>query len=98
MLIGKTIIGRRQPTSKYAKGIVEQLKGTGIHRMGLPEFDLDWMVFKNGVLGTKDAHFRSFTPDLFLTARTAYNFKPKAECPQFIQFMREFCSGHWDRV
>jgi hypothetical protein len=97
-LLRNSPIGFRQPTAKYAAGIVAELKGTGIHEMGMPELELRHLCFDNGILNTETGLFGAFTHKLFLTVRTPYAYDPKATCPKFLRFIRDFCSGYEDRV
>lgn len=51
------------------------------------------MVFRNGIYHLKIDYLEPVTPFLLATTRIGADWKPKAECPRFLQFLDEIFAG-----
>jgi putative DNA primase/helicase len=62
---------------------------------GLPLFNYTLFVFTNGTYELDKGVFRPWSPHDFVKYRVEYPYDPNAECPQIVNFLRQFC-GHFD--
>lgn len=58
--------------AKYARQVVDELTGTGIHHLDVPEFEMGFICLKNCLIETASGRSINHTPDVFLTSGTQY--------------------------
>ncbi len=59
--------------SAFTRILVNELKGTEIHNMYVPDFDMNYICLKNCLVNTLDGEPLPHTSGVFLTSSTQYN-------------------------
>lgn len=57
----------------FTRTLVSELKGTEIHSMYVPEFDMNHLCLKNCLVNTTDGSRSAHTPEVFLTSGAQYS-------------------------
>jgi phage/plasmid-associated DNA primase len=82
----------------YAEKVVNVLKATEMTHLGLPELSWDYLILSNGALNLKTKEFLSYNPEIFMTTKVYYEYKPGETCPKFMEFIKRLTGGHEDRI
>lgn len=84
--------------SAFTRILVNELKGTEIHNMYVPDFDMNYICLKNCLVNTLDGEPLPHTSGVFLTSSTQYNWSKSKQSPvEWEGFLENFCNGHEDR-
>lgn len=90
-------MGKIKSMINYTKHLVEELTGTEIHDIGVPNYDMHYLCLKNCLLNTQNGKDQQFTHKVFLTATTNYGYDKNATCPTWETFIRDFSSQMADQ-
>jgi putative DNA primase/helicase len=97
-MIANSPLASKVDPSNYSKEILRILIETESTHVGPPEVDFEYLSMKNGLLNLKEKKFTPHTPYVFLTSKVSYSYEPGATCPIFLNFLKNICGGHEDRV
>jgi putative DNA primase/helicase len=92
------------PKKSLVGEVVAALKGNIVlrteHRpplwLGTMEEAWEWLSFRNGLVNVRTGECRAHTAGLWLHNALGYDWKPKAECPRWMQFLEEVLPGDPD--
>lgn len=98
---------RKRLEDVYSFALKSETQARELHAVGIathkPKIITDfrafnknpWLVnFKNGTLNLSTGEFGPAKREDFITRMVPYDFDPKAECPRFDMFMKDFMQGN----
>ena len=61
-------------------------------------FDKGYIALQNGLLRLETSALQPWTPEIFLSSGLSFDYDPKAKCPLFEDYLKNFCKGYTDRI